>query len=65
MVGISAREFIVSTPNGKARFYWDLLNSGNNDKDIEMLCDRAGKGLDDPFQYWVDSKEVCKRKIDQ
>jgi hypothetical protein len=54
MVGTSAREFIVSTPNGKAGFYWDLLNSGNDDYDVEMLCDRASKGLSKPFQYWVD-----------
>ena len=55
MVGSSAREFIVSTPNGRAGFYWDLLNSGNDDKDIELLCDRVGKGESEPFQFWVDS----------
>lgn len=55
MVGESAREFIVSTPNGKAGFYWDLLNSGNGDRDIELICDRAGTGKTKPFQYWVDS----------
>ena len=55
MVGSSAREFIVSTPNGKTGFYWDLLNSGNNEYDIELLCDRAGKGNSKPFQYWIDN----------
>ena len=55
MVGSSAREFIVSTPNGKAGFYWDLLNSGNGDRDVELICDRVSKGESAPFQYWVDS----------
>ncbi|MGI2909541.1 hypothetical protein [Tolypothrix sp. VBCCA 56010] len=54
MVGNAAREFIVSTPNGKSGFYWDLLNSGNDEHDIELQCHRASKGQSEPFQYWVD-----------
>lgn len=54
MVGNDARVFAVSTPNGKNGFYWDLLNSGNGDKDIETICQNVSKGEDEPFQYWID-----------
>lgn len=54
MVGDLARCFIVSTPNGRAGYYWDLLNSGNEGRNIEALCDRASQG-DEPFQYWIDN----------
>lgn len=54
MVGDKARVFAVSTPNGKSGFYWDLLNSGNESKDIELICNRVSKEESEPFQYWVD-----------
>ncbi len=55
MVGHRARMIVVSTPNGKAGAYWDLLSSNNGDIDIEMLCEGASKGVSPPFQYWIDS----------
>jgi phage terminase large subunit-like protein len=55
MVGNKARVFAVSTPNGKNGFYWDLLNSGNGNKDIELICKNVSDGNDEPFQYWIDS----------
>lgn len=55
MVADKARVFMVSTPNGKSGFYWDLLNSGNGNIDIELMCNQASKGETKPFQYWVDS----------
>jgi phage terminase large subunit-like protein len=55
MVGDKARVFAVSTPNGKSGFYWDLLNSGNGNKDIELLCKNASDGNGEPFQHWIDS----------
>lgn len=55
MVGDKARVFAVSTPNGKSGFYFDLLNSGNNGRDIELLCSQVSKGVSSPFQYWVDN----------
>lgn len=54
MVGDKARVFAVSTPNGKSGFFWDLINSGNGDKDIELICNQASKGFAKPFQTWVD-----------
>ncbi|WP_414588982.1 terminase large subunit domain-containing protein [Scytonema sp. PCC 10023] len=54
MVGDKARVFAVSTPNGRAGFYWDLLNNGNGGRDIELICNQASKGESKPFQYWVD-----------
>lgn len=55
MVGEKARVFAVSTPNGKLGFYWDLLTSGNDGRDIELICNQVSKGESEPFQYWVDS----------
>ena len=60
MVGSKARVFAVSTPNGKSGFYWDLLNSGNGNKDIELLCKNASDGNGDPFQYWIDNGNWSK-----
>lgn len=60
MVGDKARVFAVSTPNGRSGFYWDLLNSGNEGRDLELLCTQASKGYSNPFQYWVDSGEWGK-----
>lgn len=55
MVGDKARVFAVSTPNGKAGFYWDLFNNGNEGRDVEILCSQASKGESKPFQYWIDT----------
>lgn len=60
MVGDKARVFAVSTPNGKAGFYWDLLTSNNDDKDVELICQKASKGDDEPFQYWIDENGWAK-----
>ena len=60
MVGDAARVFAVSTPNGKAGFYWDLLNSGNGDIDVESLCKKVSDGDVDPFQSWIDSGNWAK-----
>lgn len=54
MVGNKARVFAVSTPNGKSGFYWDLLNSGNGDRDIELICKDVSDGQN-PYQYWIDN----------
>jgi phage terminase large subunit-like protein len=55
MLGDKARVFIVSTPNRKANFYWDLLNNGNGHLDIEQLCENISKGDKEPFQHWLDN----------
>lgn len=54
MVGSRARVFAVSTPNGKSGFFWDLLCTGNGDRDVELLCSQASKD-GEPFQSWVDT----------
>ncbi|MFM7371712.1 MAG: hypothetical protein ACKO2Z_28785, partial [Sphaerospermopsis kisseleviana] len=54
MVGDKARIFAVSTPNGKSGFYWDLLNSGNDNKDIELICKNVSDSVENPFQFWID-----------
>ena len=59
MVGSKARVFAVSTPNGKSGFYWDLLNSGNGDRDIELICKDVSDGQN-PYQYWIDNGNWSK-----
>jgi len=54
MVGDDARVFMVSTPNGKNGFYWEILNNGNGEIDIELVCKKASDGTDKPFQTWID-----------
>jgi len=63
MVGDKARVFAVSTPNGKNGFFWNLLSSGNGDRDIELVCNQASKGDGEPFQYWIDSGGWAKLLI--
>lgn len=55
MLGNKARAIVVSTPNGKSGHYWDLLSTGNGNRDIESICESASKGEIEPFQWWVDS----------
>jgi phage terminase large subunit-like protein len=55
MSGSKARVYIVSTPNGKNDdLYWQMVSSGNGDRDIESICAQVAKGESDPFQYWID-----------
>ena len=60
MVGDKARVFAVSTPDGKSGFFYDLLTSNNEEKDIETICEQVSKGDSNPFQYWVDSGDWGK-----
>lgn len=55
MLGEKARVFIVSTPNRKTNFYWDLLSGNNNEKDVESICKLISEGCESPYQHWVDS----------
>jgi len=55
MTGNKSRVFCVSTPNGRTGFYWDLLSSNNESRDIELICNQVSKGESKPFYYWVDS----------
>lgn len=55
MLGDKARVFVVSTPNRKTNFYWDLLSGNNDDKDVELICKQISEGIEEPFQYWIDS----------
>lgn len=60
MVGDKARVIIVSTPNGKAGCFYDLLSNGNGEVDIADLCEKASNGETEPFQYWTDSGDWGK-----
>ncbi len=54
MLGEKSRTFIVSSPNGRSGFFWDLLSEGQ-DFDIENLAKRITKGEEDPFYHWTDN----------
>jgi Terminase RNaseH-like domain/Terminase large subunit, T4likevirus-type, N-terminal len=55
MLGDKARVFIVSTPNRKTNFYWDLLSGNNEGKDVESICKQISEGCEKPFQHWTDT----------
>jgi hypothetical protein len=57
MVGDSAREFIVSTPNGKNEFF-RLLNSGNIK--INLLAEIDKVISTGNYSYWLDDDGWCK-----
>lgn len=53
MIGSSAREFVVSTSNGKRWGYWNLLNGGQTD--LEKKIKQINNDEIPPFTKWVDS----------
>jgi hypothetical protein len=63
MVGDDARIIILSTPNGKAGFYWDKLSQDNGDKDIEQIIDLIKTGEIEPCQDWIDETGWAKMII--
>jgi phage terminase large subunit-like protein len=60
MVGDNARLIFLSTPNGKSGFYWDRLALGNEDKNVETICESVKEGSLEPVQYWTDENGWCK-----
>lgn len=54
MLGKEARIIVLSTPNGKSGFYYDLLMSGNGDRDPMAICAQMRSGQIEPLQHWVD-----------
>jgi phage terminase large subunit-like protein len=60
MVGDNARIIFLSTPNGKAGFYWDRLALNNGERDVEQICEDMKEGLIDPVQFWIDENKWCK-----
>lgn len=60
MCGDEARLILLSTPNGKAGFYWDKLALNNGERDVERMCDEIKEGVINPVQFWTDENEWCK-----
>lgn len=58
MLGENAREFIVSTPNGKNNEFFRLLNSGNNDVDLMSEIEKTIQNGE--FKFWLDDDNWCK-----
>lgn len=54
MVGDDARAIVLSTPAGKSGWYWEMLASGNEGRDIEAICNQVKSGAVDPCQHWID-----------
>lgn len=59
-VGEDARLIVVSTPNGKSGFYYDLLMTGNGDHNPLEIIDRIRSGETSPVQYWTDDSGWAK-----
>ena len=54
MLGNEARTYIISSPNGRTGFFWDLLNEGQS-FNVEDLAKDISKGISEPFQNWIDN----------
>lgn len=57
--GDDARLIVVSTPNGKSGFYWDLLTS-NDTVNLEAVIDEIRELKSDPVRVWTDSNGWAK-----
>jgi len=60
MVGASARTIVVSTPNGRASWFWEMFDSGNGDIDANQIRLEIISGKKPPFYYWIDEAGNCK-----
>jgi hypothetical protein len=60
MVGDSAREILVSTPNGKNNDFFKILNSANSDINLERKINNINSKIEDPLQIWVDDNNWNK-----
>ncbi len=54
MLGDRARTLVVSTPDSPSGWYYDLLNTGNGDREIEAVCQQIRNQAVEPFQVWTD-----------
>jgi hypothetical protein len=52
--------FIVSTPNGRSGFYYDVLNQSNGQIDVEAECQAITTHKSKPFKHWVDEDGYAK-----
>jgi len=50
---------ICSTPNGRANWFWEKFNSGN-DRNADEIREKIRSGELPPFYWWVDKNEVAK-----
>ena len=60
MVGDKARVIIVSTPNGRANWFWQQFDRDNGDINADEIRKKIIKGDLPPFYYWVDDVGTCK-----
>ena len=51
---------LVSTPNGASGFFWERLNSGNQQQDFLQVCHRVKTGEIEPYQEWIDENHWVK-----
>ncbi|NJO98176.1 MAG: hypothetical protein HC764_21090 [Pleurocapsa sp. CRU_1_2] len=63
MVGDDARIIINSTPNGQSGWYFDKLNSFNDNHDVLQLADRIKKREVPGTQIWTDDNGWCKAML--
>ena len=59
-------KLIVSTPSAKSGWYWDKLNSDNEGRDIEEICNRVASGdlyNEIPGLYWFEDSQGTLKLI--
>lgn len=60
MVGDEARTIVVSTPNGRASWFWEMFDADNGDIDANQVRLEIINGKKPPFYYWIDDAGNCK-----
>lgn len=56
----TAREWHTSTPNFKSGAYYELLNNGNGNRNIEEICNDIVTGKLPPLYWFIDESGWCK-----
>jgi hypothetical protein len=60
MVGDRAKVVIVSTPNGRANWFWQQFDKDNGDVDANAVRKQIIAGELPPFYWWTDEEGACK-----
>lgn len=60
MVGDEARTIVVSTPNGRASWFWQMFDADNGDINANEIRLKIIDGKLPPFYYWIDQAGNCK-----
>jgi hypothetical protein len=66
MSGDNITKLIISTPSAKSGWYWDKVNTDNEGRDIEEICNRVAAGdlyNEVPGLYWFEDAQGTLKLI--